>query len=282
MSWRNKKVLYIDLERQESDVKSHPDISEYIGGIGLAAKLMLDFDGKDPVCLAVGPFNGFFPFASKTSVLFKDKGTLLDTYLGGGLSARIKFTGLDAIVIHGKAKEPTILDIMDEGVTFRNIESDVGGLGLPGKRSILDLDDQKAILDGYFESPENILHKIFIQKNLKALVVTGSNTFDIKEKERYEELYDELLNKVGELTVEKAGAPSCVGCPVGCEQSKVGEKDGNVLVHSLVSCVFAERIYSEENTVFSCLNVLGYGYTHEDIENFPKLVYDVLEELKAK
>lgn len=280
MSWQNKKVLYVDLVTQTSEVKSHPDLSKYIGGIGLGSKLMLDSESDDVLVFSVGPLNGFFPFASKTSVLFKDNGELQDTYLGGSLSTRLKFTGLDALVIKGSAKEPTILDIMDEKITFRAVDTDVGSLGLPGKRSVLDLDEKKATLDGYFESPKNLLHKVLIQKNLKSLVVTGSRTFEILDKERYEEIYSDILSRVGELTVEKSGRPSCSGCPVGCEESRVGEMSGDVLVHSVVACSFSEPVYSDVNTVFSCLNALGYGYTHEDIENLPNLVYDVLTKLK--
>ena len=273
--------MYIDLTKHEYEVKSHPDLSEFIGGIGLSARLALDFDGEDFLIFSVGPLNGFFPFASKTSVLFRDGGKLCDTYLGGSLSTRLRFTGLDAIFIHGVAKDPVVLDITDEKVSFKPVDEDVGSLGLPGKRSTLNLDERRASLDVYFESPENVLHKILIQKNLKAMVVTGSKTFDIPHKERYEELYAKLLSRTEDLTVEKNGKPSCSGCPMGCLKSKVGEDGGNILVHSLVACAFAEKIYSDKSVVFSCLDVLGYGYTHEDIENFPKLVYDVLSKLEV-
>lgn len=281
MSWRTKKVLYVDLAKRECEVKSHPDISKYIGGVGLAAKLMLDFEGEDPLIFSVGPLNGFFPFVSKTSLLFKDEGKVFDTYLGGSLSTRVKFAGLDALVIFGSTREPIVLDIMDEKAHFRSVETEVDSLGLPGKRSVLDLDEEKVKLDGYFESTGNVLHKKMIKKNLKALVITGSKTFGIKDKERFYEIYTQILGRVGDLGVGEGGNPSCSGCPMGCSKSKVGEKDGNVLVHSLVACTYAEPIYSDANVVFSCLNTLGFGYTHEDIENFPKLVYDVLDRLKS-
>lgn len=281
MSWQTKKVLHIDLSTQTIEVKSHPDIGQYIGGIALGSKLLLDLGDPNALIFSVGPLSGFFPFASKTSVLFKDKGSVQDTYLGGALGSRIRYAGLDALVITGSSKEPVILDVMDEKVTFRDVDTDTGALGLPGKRAVLDLDEEKASLDGYFESTENILHKVLIQKNLKSLIVTGSKTFEIEDKERYQEIYKTLLGRVEDLKVEKSGKPSCSGCPLGCDKSKVGEKDGDILTHSLVACEFASPIYSDESVVFSCLNVLGYGYTHEDIENLPKLVYDVLSKLES-
>ena len=45
---------------------------------------------------------------------------------------------------------------------------------------------------------------------------------------------------------------------------------------------FAQAIYSDVNTVFSCLNVLGYDYTHEDIENAPLYISQVLKEIDGK
>ena len=59
----------------------------------------------------------------------------------------------------------------------------------------------------------------------------------------------------------------------------MGEVGGNVLVHSLCACSYSTKIYSDVGTVFSCLNILGYDYTHEDIENLPKMVDKVLKEL---
>ena len=66
---------------------------------------------------------------------------------------------------------------------------------------------------------------------------------------------------------------------MGCEKSQRGEIGGNVLIHSLVSCAFATNIYSNIGVVFSCLNILGYDYTHEDIESLPTLIEQILREL---
>ncbi len=281
MNSHTKKILYVDLKKQQAEVKFHDDLKGFVGGVGLGAKLLLKEELDSPIVFAVGPLNGFFPYASKTSVLFKtDK--LHDLYFGGSLSWRIRFTGLDAIVLHGRAKEPLVVDIADEKVTFRPFSEDLGNLGLPGKRSTIDLTETSVLVDGYFEVSGKALHQKLINKQVKSVVVTGTQTFKIENEEKYLEIYNEIVGKVGDLTVEKGGFPSCSGCLVGCNKSKVGEVSGDVLVHSLVACSYAQPVYSDVNTVFACLNVLGYPYTHEDIENFPKLVYDVLEELESK
>ncbi len=105
MNLTSKKVLLIDLEKEASEVKSYADLQKYVGGVGLGLKLMHLYKDLDPLVLSVGPLNGFFPFASKTSVVLNDSGVIEDLYIGGTLSARIKFTGIDSIVICGKAKD---------------------------------------------------------------------------------------------------------------------------------------------------------------------------------
>ena len=79
------------------------------------------------------------------------------------------------------------------------------------------------------------------------------------------------------MLIKENTFPSCSLCPMGCKKSNEGEIGGNVLLHSLVACEFAQNIYSDIGIVFSCLNVLGYDYTHEDIENLPKLIEKIFK-----
>jgi hypothetical protein len=175
----------------------------------------------------------------------------------------------------GQSKEPVVLDIENESVTFKNANTPLGSLGLPGRRSIVALERDRIILDRYFNPPETYLESKFTEKNIDALVITGSNNYPIKDVNKYEDIYKSLLKRINDMTVSQGKYPSCSGCPVGCVLSKTGEIGGNVLTHSLVSCTYAEKIYSDVSVVFSCLNVLGYDYTHEDIENLPTLIRNI-------
>lgn len=279
MSSLNKKVLFIDLEKNFSEVKTFPDFYKYIGGVGLGLKLYETYQDEDPIIFSVGPLNGFFPFVSKTSVVFNQEGVIEDLYLGGYLSTRIRFADLDSVVIMGVSSEEVVLDLHNNEVSFKGADIAPRSLGLPGKRSFLNFVDNKLILDDYFSPPENFLEKKFIKKRLSGLSITGTNTFAPKDKSKYEELYKQLLDKTSMLAVEKGFFPSCSGCPMGCAKSNIGEMGGNVLSHSLVACAFADNVYTDVGTVFSCLNILGYDYTHEDIENLPVLVQNVLKKL---
>ncbi len=274
------KVLFIDLKRRTCSIELHPDLIKYIGGVGLGLKLFSLYSELDPLIFSVGPLNGYFPFISKTSIVLNKDGLIEDIYLGGSLSFRIKFAGLDAIVISGVSKGPVYLDICDENVRFISPDkADIGTFGLPGKRSVLEFTRDKLLLDNFFTTPEAFLDSTFKGKNIKGIVFTGSRTFEIEEKGKYESLYKNILSRAKDLTVEKSNFPSCSGCPMGCQHSKMGETGGNILIHSLVSCCYAEKIYSDIGVVFSCVDVLGYDYTHEDLENLPHLVQNVLSEL---
>lgn len=279
MALQSKKILNINLSKQTFNVKIDKDSGKYMGGLGLAAKIYKDLGGKDLIVFAVGPLNGYFPYASKTCVLTKNSaGKIIDQYVGGSLSSRIKFAGIDAIVFEGKAPEPLIIDIVDEKVTFRSLDTEHGELGLPGKRTIVQA-GSKFFVDGYFSVPDNSLNIEMKKKNISSIVITGSNIFDLPNSDKYLEIRKTLLEENDRMLVEKSGNPSCVGCPMGCEKSHEGESTDNALLNSLVVCSYASSLFNNVSSVFSCLDSLNYGFTHEELENFPQLVYDLLEEI---
>ena len=278
-----KKVLFVNVNTKEFDYKTFYDLNQYIGGVAVGLKLYKDFEDinknkdSDPVIFSIGPLNGLFPFASKTSIVYLNEGNLEDVYLGGSLSNRIKFLGVDAIVIFGKSAEPVQLDIQEDKVIFKEEEDYVEELGLPSKKCTILISKNQLLLDNYFTTKENGLCRILNKNNIKSIVITGSKNIVIKDFEKYKNIYNSILNKKNEMSVKSYTNPSCSGCPMGCRKSKEGEIGGNILIHSLVACEFSENIYSDIGIVFSCLNVLGYNYTHEDIENLPKLVEEILK-----
>ncbi len=138
----------------------------------------------------------------------------------------------------------------------------------------------KFFVDNYFSLPDNDLNLVFKKKNISSVVVTGAKTFPVPSNEKYNEIYMDLLDNSKKLLVEKSGNPSCAGCPMGCESSHLGESIPDPLLNSLVVCSYAKPLFSNVNAVFSCLDSLGYGFNHEDLENFSQLVYDLLEEIK--
>lgn len=273
-----KKVLLINLTKEEAEAKTFDEIDKYIGGIGVGLKLMEIFQDKNPVIFSIGPLNGFFPYASKTAIILDNDGVTEDIYIGGNLSLRMRYAGLDAIVIYGKSPTGVILDIQNTKVAFRESGTDTNLLGLPGKRSDLIVKD-KIILNSYFTTPEDFLENTLRAKGVEGIVLTGTEIFKPSDFDKYQELYRNLLKRKDEVSVLEGTYPSCSNCPMGCGKSQVGEIGGNVLIHSLVACQYADKVYSDVGIVFSCLNVLGYDYTHEDIEALPILIEDILRRL---
>ena len=161
-----KNILVIDLAKKEADLKTFTDLKEYIGGVGVGTKLYSLYEDQKPLIFSIGPLNGFFPFASKTSIILNSEDGIEDLYLGGSLSYRMRFAGIDSIMFLGKSKSPVVIDIMDGNVTFHDAEISLGTLGLPGKRSTLSL-LSKLTLDEYFEPPEDLLEKEFYNKKIK-------------------------------------------------------------------------------------------------------------------
>ena len=274
-----KKVLSIDLSRKQSEAKSFADLNTFIGGIGLGLKLHETYKEENPLIFSIGPLNGYFPFVSKTCVLVNNDGVIEDIYIGGGLSLRMRFAGIDALVIYGRSEEETVLEIQNSQVNFLPLQGEINDLGLPGKKSILTFENDKVILDGYFTTPEDFLEQNLKERKVRGIVITGTEIFKPENFLEYENIYNEVLSRSKEMSVERGNYPSCSNCPMGCGKSKVGEIGGNVLIHSLVGCQFADKIYTDIGIVFSCLNVLGYEYTHEDIENLPGLIEKTLKNL---
>jgi aldehyde:ferredoxin oxidoreductase len=274
-----KKTLFVNLSQKTAEIQLLPELTPYVGGVALGIKLYSLYKDLDPVVACIGPLNGFFPFASKTCFVVQNDGVMEDMYIGGGLSFRLKFSGLDALVLAGTSSENVILDITNDEVKFLDGHTDFGSLGLPGKKSILQVEADSLLLDGYFGFDSGILDKKFVAKKLAGFSLTGTQRIPILESARYMTLFRDILKQKELVTAEASNCPSCSGCPLGCDKSQTGEMGGNILVHSLVACGYTEDIYSNLGTVFACLDCLGYNYTHEQLEVLPDLFTKTLKEI---
>ena len=274
-----KKTLFVNLSQKTAEIQLLPELTPYVGGVAMGVKLYSLYKDFDPVVACVGPLNGFFPFVSKTCFVVQNDGVMEDLYIGGGLSFRLKFAGLDALVLAGSSSEDVVLDITNDEVKFLDAQTDFGSLGLPGKKSILQMEKGALLLDGYFGFDLGILEKKFVFKKVLGLSVTGTKKVPILESAKYMTLFNDILGQKELVNVKESNCPSCSGCPLGCDKSKTGEMGGNILIHSLAACGYAENIFSNLGTVFACLDCLGYNYTHEQLEALPDLFTKTLKEI---
>ncbi|MFA5776749.1 MAG: aldehyde ferredoxin oxidoreductase N-terminal domain-containing protein [Patescibacteria group bacterium] len=274
-----KKTLFVNLSQKTAEMQLLPELTPCVGGVTLGVKLYSLYKDFDPVVICVGPLNGFFPFASKTCFVVQNDGVMEDLYIGGGLSFRLKFACLDALVLAGSSSEDVILDITNDEVKFLDAQTDLDSLGLPGKRSILHMKKDSLLLDGYFGFDLGILEKKFLAKKIFGFSVTGTKKVPILGSAKYMTLFNDILGQKELVNAQESNCPSCSGCPLGCDKSQTGEMGGNILVHSLVACGYAENIYSNLGMVFACLDCLGYKYTHEQLEALPDLFTKTLKEI---
>jgi aldehyde:ferredoxin oxidoreductase len=126
------RFAWVDLSARTSTVRqlSDDDLRRYLGGGGIAAKLFVDEDDPEAIVLANGLLTGYpAPTACKTSIVFRSPltGIFGESSVGGKWGAQLKRTGLDGLVIRGRAAAPVFLLVTDNGVEIRDA-ADVWGL----------------------------------------------------------------------------------------------------------------------------------------------------------
>ena len=126
------RVLRVDLSEREAWVEEldWELVANYVGGRGLAAKLLYDALGpgedplspRNPLILATGPLTGTQAPACGRSVLAAKSpltNTIFDSNSGGLIGPELKRAGFDVVVIVGESDEPVFIYITDEGAEIR-------------------------------------------------------------------------------------------------------------------------------------------------------------------
>ncbi len=124
------KILEVDLS--SGRIESRPLDAEmarlFLGGRGLGARLLWDMVGPevDPLSpenvliFCTGPLTATaFQTSNRFSVSTKSPltGTILDANSGGFWGMRLKRSGLDALIVKGRADKPVYLEITPGGAT---------------------------------------------------------------------------------------------------------------------------------------------------------------------
>ncbi len=124
------KVLHVNLSLKETHIEDVPKevYSKLVGGKGLGIYLLLKTKPKvDPLSpsndfiFITGPLTGTLaPSSDKFGIVTKSPATggFLDSYSSGLFGSYLKNTGFDAIVLHEKAEEPSIVIIENNSVRY--------------------------------------------------------------------------------------------------------------------------------------------------------------------
>lgn len=230
-----KNILYLDLTRKRFWIDDRKDLfEEYLGGIGVASKLLIEEcpHGADPlspenvIVFAVGPLNGLFPLASKTVSCFKSPLTKNygESHAGGRSSIAIRLAGYGGIVMKGASDYPVYISIHGKNVNFRDASALWGvrssitvgrvlrnveeGAGI---RTIMRIGGGGENLVSYASvNTETYRHfgrlglgAVFGSKKLKALVISGKTTLPVSDKRLYREVYDKIYDAAAKSPVMK-------------------------------------------------------------------------------
>ncbi len=223
------RALMVDLSTGEHRTETIPaDVfRQYLGGYGLGAWLMWKHfptgtEATAPeACFALvsGLLTGLrTPFSGRIQIVGKSPltGTWADSNSGGSTAIHLRHAGYDALVVRGRAAEPSVLVIREEGIAiepagdlwgtqipeafdalqerygtkFRVGVSAIGPAGERGARIASVMNDR------YHAFGRQGFGAIFGSKNLKAVVVDGGentgNTVPMRDEKRFRTLCDEV------------------------------------------------------------------------------------------
>jgi aldehyde:ferredoxin oxidoreductase len=218
----NGRLLRVDLSKGKTVAQDYSEdlARRFVGGRGFAVKLLWDElkPGTDPLSpgnmliFAVGPLTGFvLPNSGKMVVASKSPltGGYGDGNLGTQASPNLRRSGLDAVVVTGRAEKPSYLLIEDGKYEIR----DAGDLwGLDSFKAEAMLKEEHGRVSGALligPSGENLsriatvvsqegraggrpgMGAVMGSKNLKALVIHGTKELPAHDPAKLKELGQE-------------------------------------------------------------------------------------------
>ncbi|HCX65405.1 MAG TPA: aldehyde ferredoxin oxidoreductase [Eubacteriaceae bacterium] len=235
----NGKILRVNLtQRKCSDEVLDEELAKkFLGGRGLGTKLLMDeidpaidaFSEENKVIFATGPLTGTnTPTGGRYMVITKSPltGTVASSNSGGFWGAEFKFTGYDAIILEGKADKPVYINITDEGVEIKDADF-IWGKRLDETTTLLeDIHGKKARVAAIGPAGLKMskiaavmnergraagrsgVGAVMGSKNLKAIVVRGSNKVEIADKDQLKEVFSRCMTKIKENGVTGEGLPA--------------------------------------------------------------------------
>ncbi|MEG0217208.1 MAG: aldehyde ferredoxin oxidoreductase [Raoultibacter sp.] len=220
------KILRVNLTTGAITTEPTEPYKAYIGGMGLANKIMYDEvpAGTDPlaaenkVIFAVGPLTASgTPLAGRTTICslstFTKDHLVIDAHCGGMIGAKIKLSGHDAVVVEGKSDHPVYINIKNDEVEIKDAKG-IWGLGTrEATEALCRKESTKACVAtigpaGEAQTPYAVIinsrnHSagagvgaVMGSKMCKALVVEGDGSVNVKDPQAVAELSDYMLREL--------------------------------------------------------------------------------------
>lgn len=156
------KFLEVDLGRDsfKNVVLDDDWLRDYIGGRGLAAKILCDrlidkWDEIDPLgaenilLFLSGPFTGYFP-GGRMCISGKSPQSngMVGSTVGGEFGVELRCAGYDGIILTGRAKKPVYLFIKDADVEIRDAGA-IWGKDVKQTNTLLNKECRKLLTERY-------------------------------------------------------------------------------------------------------------------------------------
>jgi aldehyde:ferredoxin oxidoreductase len=223
------KQLWVDLAKgkfSEEDI-GEETIRNYIGGVGLAAKILFAETGPqtDPLSsdniliVSAGLLNGTgAPTACRTEVTTKSPltGIIGSGNTGGSFGSMLRKAGYETIVITGRAKSPSYLVIDDGKIELKSasqlwgtdkdswettdaVKKETGknfsvmAIGQAGENLVRFA---CPVVDYYHAPARSHAGCVMGSKNLKAIAVRGTKAIPIFWPERFKKVSDEIAERI--------------------------------------------------------------------------------------
>lgn len=210
--WTGRTVI-VDLESKAiTETRTRKAFAErFIGGRGLGCRLMDEFAAPDvdplgpenPLIFTTGPLTGTTaPMSGHFAVTCRSPltSTIFSSNAGGQFGAELKLAGIDALIITGKAESPVCLYIYDEDVEIVPAEhlwgkstsettallENKGKVACIGKAGEKLVSMANIVNDSIYSSGRGGHGAVAGSKNLKAIVVKGTNKVQIAEPDAFE------------------------------------------------------------------------------------------------
>ncbi len=222
------RVLHVDLTSGTSSVETLEEsvYQQFLAGYGLGAYLMWKhFPAKTDAlapeaCFAIvsGLLTGVrTPFSGRIQIVGKSPltGTWADSNSGGSVASHLRHAGFDALVVKGRAAQPSVLVVDDDKVevvpagdlwgqqipqAFDALKAKYGGPRDVGVSAIGPAGEGMAKLasvmnDRYHAFARQGFGAVYGSKNLKAIVVSGSKEVPIADEKRFRALCDSVTKQ---------------------------------------------------------------------------------------
>ncbi|MBI4610072.1 MAG: aldehyde ferredoxin oxidoreductase family protein [Candidatus Rokubacteria bacterium] len=298
------RVLFADVGtgRVWSEPLGEEVARNYLGGNGLAVYLLSrhvpagadPYDPADAVVFAVGPVTDTtVPGNSRACVATKSPltGLFFDSTFGGRFPCTLKRTGLDAVLITGRAPAPVYLKVTEAGAELRPAralwgkttretveaiqaaegpDADVIAIGPAGEHRV-----RFAAMAHYWKNREGIsgrggIGAVLGSKNVKAVVVAGARKTEVADPAALKALVEEAREplKKGTQALSTFGTPFLVQ-PINT-LGGLGAYNARTEVYADARAISGEAMHAHyhdrDTTCLKCPVACGKQYAIKDGE----------------